>query len=375
MSDKDHHYEGVTGARKTGSLIAWQDFEGELKRRKREIAAMLPTHISRERFNSSAIAAVKQNPDLLTATPRSLFGAITKSAQDGILPDGREGIISVYGNVAQWNPMTYGLRKRARELDGILIDAQVVQESDSFIWHQGDNPHIEHIPAKLGTPRGEMIGVYAIFKRENGTVLHREVLDKADVEAIRSQSRAKDSLMWTKFAKEGWRKSAIRRGIKSVPVSETLEAIIRRDDESFDFTQASEQTSTTVTPPRPAKSDFVRKTEVTEVHDPVTGEILSSHDSGPVTVALQSEMHPEGDEPSGETPGPSADFAAAEETLRRMVQNMAEVDDLDGYKKAAATNIASFEHLTDEERSALRGRFNAVILNEKKKRSLKGGKS
>ena len=130
-----------------------------------------------------------------------------------------------------------------------------------------------------------------------------------------------------------------------------------------------------VTPPRPAKSDFVRKTEVTEVHDPVTGEILSSHDSGPVTVALQSEMHPEGDEPSGETPGPSADFAAAEETLRRMVQNMADVDDLEGYKKAASTNIASFEHLTDEERSALRGRFNSMILNEKKKRNLKGGKS
>lgn len=134
-----------------------------------------------------------------------------------------------------------------------------------------------------------------------------------------------------------------------------------------------------VTPPRPAKSDFVRKTEVTEMHDPVTGEITISTvgdlTPAPKSVALQSEMHPEDDEPSGETPGPSADFAAAEKTLRRMVQNMAEVDDLDGYKKAAATNIASFEHLTDEERSALRGRFNAVILNEKKKRKLKGGKS
>ena len=83
---------------------------------------------------ASALAAVKQTPELLNATPRSLFASVTKSAQDGLLPDGREGVIVVYRekqrgggaqNTAQWNPMTYGLRRRARELDGLIVSAHV----------------------------------------------------------------------------------------------------------------------------------------------------------------------------------------------------------------------------------------------------------
>lgn len=258
------HYEGTPGPTKGRALTAWQDFEGELRNREREIASMLPTHISRERFLNSAIAAVKQNPDLLRATPRSLFAAVTKSAQDGILPDGREGVITIYnvkdeGMVAQWNPMTYGLRKRARELDEIIIDAQVVCEGDKFLWHQGDEPKIEHIPAQLGQPRGKKIGAYAIFKRESGVILHREVMDYTMIETVRAQSKAANSLMWTKFSEEGYRKTVIRRGIKSVPVSENLEQIVRRDDDLFDFDAKPE--NGVLTPPRPTRgtSEFERK--------------------------------------------------------------------------------------------------------------------
>lgn len=252
------HYEGVPGPTKGKKLAAWEDFEGELRQREREIASMLPSHITRERFLNSAISAVKQNPDLLKATPRSLFAAVTKSAQDGILPDGREGVITLYGDTAQWNPMAYGLRKRARELDGIIIDAQVVCEGDKFIWHQGDDPRIEHIPATLGKPRGMKIGAYAIFKREDGNILHREVMDMTQIEAVRGQSKAANSLMWTKFSEEGYRKTVIRRGIKTVPVSEKLEQIVRGDDDQFDFTQ---EPSAVITPPRPTKpgSEFERK--------------------------------------------------------------------------------------------------------------------
>lgn len=229
------HYEDAPGPKKGRALAAWQDFEGELKSREDAIATMLPKNVSKDRFLNAAIAAVKQTPDLLKASPRTLFAAVTKAAQDGLLPDGREGVITAYKGEAKWNPMTYGLRKRARDLDGILIDAQVVYESDDFVWHQGDTPHIEHIPAKLGSPRGDMIGAYAIFKREDGTILHREVMDATQIETVRGQSFAKDSLMWTKFMTEAWRKTVIRRGVKSVPCSEHLEQIVRRDDDMFDF--------------------------------------------------------------------------------------------------------------------------------------------
>lgn len=244
----------ATAAKPKGqNLASWEDFKTELDNRADEIARMLPKHVSRQRFIASALAAVKQTPDLLKATTRSLMAAITKSAQDGLLPDGREGVITVYSTSvqrpipgsnatervseqqAQWNPMTFGLRKRARELDDIIVDAQPVYANDEFLWRQGDNPGIEHTPAPLGTDRGALIGAYAIFRNKERDVLHREVMDRTQIEAVRGQSRAKDSLMWTTFTGEAYKKTVVRRGFKTVPCSEALESIVTPDDDTFSF--------------------------------------------------------------------------------------------------------------------------------------------
>ncbi len=142
MSEEGTVEQPTTG----GALAVYQQFESQLQDRAQAIAMMLPRHVSRDRFLSVALAAIKQNPSLLNCTTRSLIGSITKAAQDGLLPDGREGVITSYSTkikkdgkdvwvpMAQWNPMVYGLRKRARELDSIIIDAQVVYENDVFDW-------------------------------------------------------------------------------------------------------------------------------------------------------------------------------------------------------------------------------------------------
>lgn len=226
---------------------------------------LLPRSITKEKFRAATHAAVRQNPDLLKCTQRSLFNALTKAAQDGLLPDGREGIITSYNTkhkviengrevdrylpTAQWNPMTYGLRKRARELDDIIIDAQVVNKNDLFKRQQGDDPKIIHEPTELDTEPGPLVGCYAIFKREDGTILHREVMRAKEVTTTRDQSKAPDSLMWTKFETEGWKKTVIRRGIKTVPVSEGLERAITREDENFDFDQRQEAEHKALAPP------------------------------------------------------------------------------------------------------------------------------
>ncbi len=248
----------------------WENFQSELQAREREISALLPSHITPQKFMNTAIAAVKQNPEILKATQRSLFAAIIKSAQDGILPDGKEGFINIYNTkvsergkpdrwelVASWSPMAYGLRKRARELDGILIDAQVVYKNDLFKRVQGDHPAIIHEPVAFGEDAGPLVGCYAIFKREDGTILGRETMDAAQVAMVRAQSKATESLMWTKFETEGWRKSVIRRGMKAVPVSEKLESIIRRDDDSFDF-GTSQADDRLAIPPPVRNSEFDR---------------------------------------------------------------------------------------------------------------------
>ena len=258
-------------AKKSAATESWEWFRDEITKREAEIGSMLPRHVSKERFIASAIAAVKQTPGLLECTPRSLFSAITKSAQDGLLPDGREGVITIYNEkqkdnsyekVAQWNPMTFGLRKRARELDRIIVSTQTVSENDHFIWHEGDDPKIEHEPAKLGTPRGPMIGAYAIFRTENGAVLHREVMDKNQIESVQAQSKNPDGLMWKKFTTEAWRKTVVRRGFKTVPCSEHLQVIVSRDDETFSF---DEPEPTGPIPPKPVRADYVKRVEEAKV--------------------------------------------------------------------------------------------------------------
>lgn len=281
----------ATTTTKTPRLAAWEGFQAEINSRADEIGSQLPSNLPRDRFINAAIAAVKQTPGILAATPRSLFASLVKAAQDGLLPDGREGVITTYNQkvskrgepdryetVAQWNPMIYGLRKRARELDGIIIDAQVVYANDEFEWEQGDEPHIAHRPTKLGTPRGDGIGAYVIFRHPEQGILHREVMDKQQIEDTRAQSRAKDSLMWTKFWTEGWRKTVARRGVKSVPVSPQLERLIRRDDEVIDLA-----------PSAPAPHPRIATTDYPNIPDEPGDEKPQGQDSPPSTAAAGGE--------------------------------------------------------------------------------------
>lgn len=258
----------MSGETKGKGVVAWEDFQAMLFERKDDLANLLPSNVRVERFISAAVAAAKHNPDLLFADQRSLFNALTKAAQDGLLPDGREAHINIYNTnlakrgesdnwvkMAQYNPMVYGLRKRAMELASIIIDAQVVHAGDKFDEEMGDNPHIVHKPAKMGEPRGDMVGAYAIFRDSHQTILHRERMDKIEIEKVREQSKNPDGLMWKKFASEGWRKTVIRRGIKTVPVSEDFERIVRREDENFDFSEDNNKTAAPAlippTPPEP----------------------------------------------------------------------------------------------------------------------------
>ena len=236
----------------SNALQIYQEFETQLADKQREYAAILPSHIDSERFRYSALICVRDNPDLLNCDRRSLHQALIEAAEDGLFPDSREGVITVYNEkrniknaqgvteeiwvkVANWNPMVYGLRKRARELCNLILEAQIVYDKDHFVWHQGDDPRIEHVPAKLGTPRGEPIGVYAIFREAGGPVLHREVLDRAEVEKIKSQSKQQNGLLWTKFWTEAWKKVAVRRGIKTVPSVPQFQKVVSREDRDFDF--------------------------------------------------------------------------------------------------------------------------------------------
>jgi hypothetical protein len=52
---------------------------------------------------------------------------------------------------------------------------------------------------------------------------------------VRAISKQPNGLLWGKFTEEAWRKTVVRRGIKSVPCSEKLRAAVERHDEMFDL--------------------------------------------------------------------------------------------------------------------------------------------
>src|SRR3546814_9174090 len=74
-----------------------------------------------EKFHRVAVTAISSNPDLLNVDRTSLFGALMKAAQDGLLPDGREGAIVPFKGKASWMPMVAGIMKKVRNSGEIEI--------------------------------------------------------------------------------------------------------------------------------------------------------------------------------------------------------------------------------------------------------------
>lgn len=215
-----------------------------------QFQAALPPHIPVEKFIRVLMTAVNSNPDLAAADRRSMFEAAMKCAQDGLIPDGREAALVIFntnaakkGEPAKWIkkvqylPMVWGIVKKVRNSGELTsIAANVVYENDTFEYFLGDEEGIKHLPLLKGD-RGAPIMVYAIAKTKDGGI-YREVMTAGDVDVIRNFSKSKDSGPWAgPFALEMWRKSAIRRLAKRLPMSTDIEQLIQRDDEMYDLSR------------------------------------------------------------------------------------------------------------------------------------------
>jgi len=198
-----------------------------------QFAAALPAHIAADKFERVVMTAVNVNPALLACDRRSLFNACNRAAQDGLLPDGREGALVPFGNQVTWMPMVFGLIKKIRQSGELsTISAQIVYQNDQFSYVLGDDERIEHKPMIMGD-RGKPILAYAIAKLKDGGV-QREVMTVADIEKRRNVSRAKNSPMWKDWWTEGARKTVLRSLCKFLPLSAEDRRSLDRDDTEFE---------------------------------------------------------------------------------------------------------------------------------------------
>jgi recombination protein RecT len=215
-----------------------------LAARTKAFKAQLPAHIPVEKFQSAALTAIQQNPDLEKAEPQSLWNALTKCAGDGLIPDNREATVQIYntkvGNTwvkkAQYMPMVYGVIKRMRNSGEIsTVEAFIVYENDHFDYQLGDEPKLVHKPLLKGA-RGEPVLVYAIVNFKDGAK-YREIMTIEEVNKARDQSKSykyndgqiNPNSPWTKFWGEMAKKTVIHRAAKRLPASADLEKFLQSD--------------------------------------------------------------------------------------------------------------------------------------------------
>jgi len=195
-----------------------------------QFRAALPAHITVEKFTRVAMTAIQNNPDLQKADRQSLFGSIVRLAQDGLLPDGREAAIVLFGTKAQAMPMIAGVLKKVRQSGEVSkISAHVVHENDHFVWKLGFDETVEHEPPALDEPRGKAIGAYAIAVLKDGSQL-LEVMSLEEIEKVRAVSRAARNGPWVQWWGEMARKTVMRRLSKRLPMSTDLIDELDRDD-------------------------------------------------------------------------------------------------------------------------------------------------
>lgn len=232
------------------------EFRDQFARMENEMKMALPVHIPVERFMRVVLTAVNGNGELLQADRQSLFESCMKAAQDGLLPDGREGALVIYNtNVAksgqekkwikkvQWMPMVAGIMKKARNSGEIaLITAGYVVGGDKFrYWIDDDGEHIFYEPGEK-QDFNTFVCAFAMAKTKDGVIYAQRVTPN-DVEKMRNASKAKDGPAWKNWYDQMAMKGAIRRLAKRLPTSSDLDDLIRRDDELYDFKAENQQVS------------------------------------------------------------------------------------------------------------------------------------
>ncbi len=216
---------------------ASKDLAYQLNTMEPEFKRALPDHIPAERFQRIAITAINRNPNLLAADRKTLLEACLLAAQDGLLPDGREAALVIFGKSVQYMPMVAGIRKKVYQSGEIQsLVARVARQNDVFQVIYGDDERIVHEPALFNA--GEMIAVYAIATYRDGSKA-REVMTIDDVNKIRAISRSGNSGPWKDHYEEMAKKTVIRRLSKSLPLSADADEVIRRDDRFYDMERPS----------------------------------------------------------------------------------------------------------------------------------------
>ena len=199
-----------------------------LTRMKGQFAMALPKHITPDRFMRVALTAINKTPKLANCTRESLLACLMDCSALGIEPDGRLAYLIPYGDQCTLIVGYKGIVELARRSGEIAdIHADIVCANDQFEYSFGSEGKLVHKP-KLGD-RGDVIAVYSFAKLKDGSASY-EVMDRAEVDAIKNRSKASGNGPWKTDWNEMAKKTVFRRHSKWLPVSsEKMQEALEKD--------------------------------------------------------------------------------------------------------------------------------------------------
>lgn len=206
-----------------------------------QMAMALPKAMTADRLTRIVMTEVRKTPALLKCSHESFFGAVLQCAQLGLEPGSALGhcYLLPFGNgkandgrpncqlIIGYRGMI-DLARRSGQI--VSINAYVVHEADEFEYELGLHPDIHHKPSPLAD-RGPVTYVYAVAVLKGGGVQF-EVMSRAEVEAIRKQSKAGSKGPWVTHWDEMARKSVVRKLFKYLPVSIEAVRAVEIDEKS-----------------------------------------------------------------------------------------------------------------------------------------------
>lgn len=189
------------------------------------------------RLIAQFMLAANKNPKIFACSKASVAQCLMTLADFKLspLPELAEAYLIPYGQDLQVNIGYRGMMKMILRDPRIAdIDAFVVRSQDTFSYSLGLSPSMRH--DVCDGDRGELTHVYAVATFSDGRKKFL-VMDKAEIEAVRAKSKAKNSMAWVDFYSEMARAKAIRRFGKYLPLSDDTSALILDDEraEAHDY--------------------------------------------------------------------------------------------------------------------------------------------
>jgi phage RecT family recombinase len=207
-----------TAVKSGGSLD--EIFTDEVWRAK--LAAVLPKNVGFDAFLAAARSHC-QRPEMAKARAGALAACVAKAATMGLLLDGRQAVIVMFGDAPQVLPTYRGLLDLLYATGKVVsCAAEAVYEGDEFAVNFGEvEVHRRRFSATPPKDR-EAVAFYFRAKMADGSVFTK-FMEDCEVREIRG---SRTSAAWDKYYSEMGCKTVLKRALKTLPQTPQLSAAL-----------------------------------------------------------------------------------------------------------------------------------------------------